>query len=545
MKMRGGGPPVGLSFPNLKDLSVCTQEGDPPIGKERGTLGVGTGPTPPHQAPNQEGGTEEQEQGADPMEHLFGMNKNFCLECALIPCQCDLMHLERKIEMIELKEKISTLQGELRNKEKRLVHAKPETKPYKGEDQQNSRKRKAESDQEQEEQVRPEKRLTRKNTARNSSLRRQEQASNKELGQLLQHHLEQGDDGAADHVEPLLTVPLHTNCGGAAVDSETEAADHVEPLLTAPLHTHCGGVAVESGTDNKKELNHPAHPERDDLCEVVAEVAEHDPVHPKPRHLEPDHCEPQGDAPQRVLDHYKLENNSPDHPEPSAAREEPGPGSGALSLSLDKREIPPDQPTPLLPCARGSQSLSLEEVVPEHHEVVPDLTEPLDVPCEAGRTPTDHPEHRGDGVPIEKLVCKPQPPQEQHHELVPGHKLHHQEVVLSKQSEIRKSRLSSSQSTNQLCTSSPSEQQCTLRTCTATQLQPPPPSRTSSTRVGGGPISVQKTIIEKITKKTDDPEVHRFAKKSFIDLWTTTLTQQDPKKEGGGGQLPETTANIR
>ena len=43
----GGGSPKGaFSFQN-KALSVLTQEGDPPIGKKMGTLGVGTSPTPP------------------------------------------------------------------------------------------------------------------------------------------------------------------------------------------------------------------------------------------------------------------------------------------------------------------------------------------------------------------------------------------------------------------------------------------------------------------------------------------------------------------
>ena len=34
-------------IPNKKLLSEINQEGDPPLGKERGALGVGTGPTPP------------------------------------------------------------------------------------------------------------------------------------------------------------------------------------------------------------------------------------------------------------------------------------------------------------------------------------------------------------------------------------------------------------------------------------------------------------------------------------------------------------------
>ena len=38
-----------MAFPFLnKAPSVNILEGDPPIGKERGALGVGTGPTPPH-----------------------------------------------------------------------------------------------------------------------------------------------------------------------------------------------------------------------------------------------------------------------------------------------------------------------------------------------------------------------------------------------------------------------------------------------------------------------------------------------------------------
>ena len=42
-----GGPLVGRSFPNLKPLAVLPQAGDPPIGKERWTLGVGPTPPPP------------------------------------------------------------------------------------------------------------------------------------------------------------------------------------------------------------------------------------------------------------------------------------------------------------------------------------------------------------------------------------------------------------------------------------------------------------------------------------------------------------------
>ena len=41
-----------VPFHKYKAPSVDIQEGDPPLGKERGTLGVGTGPTPPHQANN-------------------------------------------------------------------------------------------------------------------------------------------------------------------------------------------------------------------------------------------------------------------------------------------------------------------------------------------------------------------------------------------------------------------------------------------------------------------------------------------------------------
>ena len=44
----GGGSPTGaVLFSNKKDPPVVLQEGDPPIGKERGALGVGTGPPPP------------------------------------------------------------------------------------------------------------------------------------------------------------------------------------------------------------------------------------------------------------------------------------------------------------------------------------------------------------------------------------------------------------------------------------------------------------------------------------------------------------------
>ena len=53
----GGGAPLGaVLIPNIKLLSESKQEGDPPIGKERGALGVGTGPTPlPSDPPPQNG----------------------------------------------------------------------------------------------------------------------------------------------------------------------------------------------------------------------------------------------------------------------------------------------------------------------------------------------------------------------------------------------------------------------------------------------------------------------------------------------------------
>ena len=43
----GGGSPMGAVLFHTKAPSADIQEGDPPLGKERGTLGVGTGPTPP------------------------------------------------------------------------------------------------------------------------------------------------------------------------------------------------------------------------------------------------------------------------------------------------------------------------------------------------------------------------------------------------------------------------------------------------------------------------------------------------------------------
>ena len=46
MRKMGGGSPVVFPFP-IKAPSVNISEEDPPIGKERGALGVGTGPTPP------------------------------------------------------------------------------------------------------------------------------------------------------------------------------------------------------------------------------------------------------------------------------------------------------------------------------------------------------------------------------------------------------------------------------------------------------------------------------------------------------------------
>ena len=46
----GGGPPGAFHF-QIKDPAVVLQAGDPPIGNERGALGVGTGPTPPPKSP--------------------------------------------------------------------------------------------------------------------------------------------------------------------------------------------------------------------------------------------------------------------------------------------------------------------------------------------------------------------------------------------------------------------------------------------------------------------------------------------------------------
>ena len=40
----GGSPKGAVPFLNIKDPPVVLQEGDPPIGKERGALGVGTPP---------------------------------------------------------------------------------------------------------------------------------------------------------------------------------------------------------------------------------------------------------------------------------------------------------------------------------------------------------------------------------------------------------------------------------------------------------------------------------------------------------------------
>ena len=51
--IEGGGPPMGaFPFQKSKAPSEDIQEGDPPLGKERGTLGVGTGPTPPQKVPD-------------------------------------------------------------------------------------------------------------------------------------------------------------------------------------------------------------------------------------------------------------------------------------------------------------------------------------------------------------------------------------------------------------------------------------------------------------------------------------------------------------
>ena len=45
-KIMGGGP-LGVFLSISKPLSSTYMEGDPPLGKERGALGVGTGPTLP------------------------------------------------------------------------------------------------------------------------------------------------------------------------------------------------------------------------------------------------------------------------------------------------------------------------------------------------------------------------------------------------------------------------------------------------------------------------------------------------------------------
>ena len=52
----GGGPPGVFHF-HIKDPTVVLQEGDPPIGNERGALGVGTGPAyPPTNPPPPQNG---------------------------------------------------------------------------------------------------------------------------------------------------------------------------------------------------------------------------------------------------------------------------------------------------------------------------------------------------------------------------------------------------------------------------------------------------------------------------------------------------------
>ena len=51
-----GGGPLGAVPSNTKAPSMIFLEGDPPLGKERGALGVGTGPTLPPQNPSKPGG---------------------------------------------------------------------------------------------------------------------------------------------------------------------------------------------------------------------------------------------------------------------------------------------------------------------------------------------------------------------------------------------------------------------------------------------------------------------------------------------------------
>ena len=72
----GGSLFRAFPIPNKKLLFEINQEGDPPLGKERGALGVGTGPTPPpiNPPPPQNGNTPTHPQKKTKSQQKGGKN---------------------------------------------------------------------------------------------------------------------------------------------------------------------------------------------------------------------------------------------------------------------------------------------------------------------------------------------------------------------------------------------------------------------------------------------------------------------------------------
>jgi len=93
----GGSLHVGVLHSLTRTASpVYKQIGDPPIGNEGGALGVGTGPTPPQTPPQKppEPGVEDERI----YEEIYReISREIYLDCAMAPCLCILVNLEKRI----------------------------------------------------------------------------------------------------------------------------------------------------------------------------------------------------------------------------------------------------------------------------------------------------------------------------------------------------------------------------------------------------------------------------------------------------------------
>ena len=83
------GGPLGAFPSNTKDPSIEILEGDTPIGKERGALGVGM-PTPKK---------EEEEEMPEEVREM--QEEGFCTDCANLPCLCTLLRLKLKLSLMK------------------------------------------------------------------------------------------------------------------------------------------------------------------------------------------------------------------------------------------------------------------------------------------------------------------------------------------------------------------------------------------------------------------------------------------------------------